>query len=159
MFSLALKSFGAEGPLTFHPFAHKYDIVVATFTTHQCHPTADALHGLNQSCFVVDDPADADSASSCATLHDSRLLPVNTIPGDVFRMQVISSSPHHIKLQVSQDIGFMVQPSTIDARNMVVLHVDVLGFVDSFTGKYRPRPQTAEFILNISLGHGRRHLR
>ena len=140
VFSLSLKTFGDKGPITCHPYARKYDIVLATFTTHECHPTADSQYGLKQSCFMVNNPADSDSVSSSATLHDSRLFPVNTTTGDVFRMQVASSSPHHIKLQVPQDIGFIIQPST--EKNVIVLHMDVLGFVDSCTDKFRPRPRT-----------------
>ena len=157
VFSRALTFFGSAGPVTCHPFARKYHILHAVFSKYSPHPTADPSTGLQQACFTVSNLNNTDISAATtagsrarrtsATLNDSRGLPVNVCEGDVFRMEVQSSSPRHAVLQIPPDVGFLDESKH---DNVIILNVSALGFVDSYTNKFRARPQAAEFILQMN---------
>ena len=92
------------------------------------------------------DPTDPNVQTS-ASLHDNSILPHNLRPGDVLRMEVMSSSPRHALLQIPKDVGFT---SRDPVKKVVLLCVHVFGFVHPRTHKFILRPHAREFILQIS---------
>ena len=147
VFTRAVEVFGSSGPATCHPFARQYGILKAVFSHHEPHPTSDRALGLKQSKFKLTHPSDP-TITTTATLIDSRTLPANVREGDVLRMEVISSSPHHAMLSVPQYIGY-TKNKTCD-RPTIILSIETLGFVHDHTEKFIPRPHDVEFILHLS---------
>ena len=147
VFSRALEMFGSSGPSSCHAFAHKYDIVHATFVGEEAHPTAAVTLGMKQAVFTLTDPNNV-SLSTTARLCDRKELPINLQQGDRLRLQVASSSLRNVMLEIPTDIGFLSAPD--DTRPVAIIAIDVLGFVHTKTHKFIPRPHAIEFILEIS---------
>ena len=147
VFNRALTSFGTIGPRTCHPFAYTFDIVDAVFKGVRDTPGVTAPNGMQQATFLIRDATNPDVTTK-ATLNNSRKLPSNLRQGDVLRLEVVKSSPRHAVVQVPPYIDFLV-PSTT-SKSVAIINVNILGFIDKTTSKFRVRPHAHEFVLMIS---------
>ena len=140
VFTRAIDEFGIQGPITCHPYARKYDIFVSTFL-HE-----DQGHFF----FLIADPNNVSNTTKARLLCNERLLPKNIFPGDRLRLEVEFSSLHDVKLQIPADVDTGSISSVDRVKPVAILHLSTLGFVDTYTMKFRERPHAREFVHRLS---------